>query len=241
MKIAWLFLCLVAVVGRDMASRAEESEILGSSPAVSTISVREAPSGPSGGRAIHDGRAIKDGVAINEILADPPDGEDGDANQDGERSTYGDEFVEIFNAGPDTANLRGWRIADAVDVRHAFPESIDVILPPGQFLTIFGGGVPAGFDGAVWVASSGRLSLNNTDDRVALVSASGDTVDVHTYGAEAGHNESLIRVPDGSGEWTRPSLQEWDWRFSPQEPNRGETGIRDASWGQVKRQYHVHG
>ncbi len=216
MKVAWLFLCLIVVVGSDIAGRAEES------------------------RSARLSRTHSD-IAINEILADPPDGEDGDSNRDGVRNTYADEFVEIYNAGADTADLRGWRIVDATGVRHVFPDSIDVLLPPGRFVTIFGGGDPTGFDGMVWVASSGRLSLNNSEDIVGLISASGDTMDVHAYGSEAGRNESLIRVPDGSGEWTRPSVEEWEWFFSPQEPNRGETGTGTPTWGQVKRQYHIHG
>ena len=35
-------------------------------------------------------------VVIDEILADPPTGSAGDANGDGTRNTYRDEFVEIF-------------------------------------------------------------------------------------------------------------------------------------------------
>ncbi len=213
MKVAWLFLCLIAVVGTDMAGRAEE----------------------------RDTARLTSGIAINEVLADPPEGENGDANRDGQRNTYGDEFVELYNSGPDTTDLSGWYIADAVDIRHVFPDSIEVLLAPGQFLTVFGGGDPTGFDGAVWVASSGRLSLNNSDDVVALISTSGDTMDVHTYGAEAGRNESLIRVPDGSGDWTRPSVEDWDWLFSPQEPNRGDTSAGNVSWGEVKRQYFARG
>ncbi|MCK4547060.1 MAG: lamin tail domain-containing protein [Candidatus Eisenbacteria sp.] len=216
MKIAWLFLCTVAVVSVDIASRAEEW---------GTISARR------------DGA----GITINEILADPPEGESGDANRDGERETYGDEFVEIYNAGPDTVNLRGWQIADATGVRHVFPDSVNVVLLPEGFVTVFGGGVPSGFGENVWVASSGRLALNNGGDQVTLVAVSGDTVDVVSYGSEGGHNESLILVPDGVGEWTRPSVEEWDWPFSPQEPNRGDTGAGGATWGRVKHQYRSHG
>ena len=216
MKVAWLFLFSLAVLGLTMAGRAEE-------PAYAVLY-----SGDSD-------------VVINEILADPPEGDAGDANGDGIRQTYGDEFVEIFNAGPDTVDLRGWQIADATGVRHVFPDTVDVYLLPEHFVTVFGGGEPTGFLSGVWVASSGRLSLNNGDDRVALVSAWGDTLDVHSYGSEAGHNESIIRVPDGTGEWTTPSEQEWEWLFSPHEPNRGDTPAEGATWGRLKRQYRFHG
>lgn len=216
MKVAWLFLCAALVLGNAMTGEAEEAK-------------RH--------RAL-----IKDiGVIINEILADPPEGEVGDANRDGVRHTYGDEFVELYNAGSRPANLRGWRIADATDARHLFPDTVDVILLPGQFMTVFGGGEPAGFEGGVWVASSGRLSLNNSEDQIALISAAGDTVDAHSYGSEAGRNESLIRVPDGTGSWTRPSEEGWDWPFSPQEANRGDSGTAEVSWGRLKGQYRLHG
>jgi hypothetical protein len=216
MKIAWPFLCVVVMLGTDVESRAE-------------------------GHSYPDGYRSTAGIVINEILADPPEGEIGDANRDGERQTYGDEFVEIYNASPDTANLAGWQIVDATDIRHTFPDSVSILLPPDRFITIFGGGLPSGFAEGVWVASSGRLALNNSGDRVALVSAGGDTVDVHGYGSEGGHDESLIRVPDGTGGWTRPSVEEWDWLFSPQEPNCGETATDDATWGRVKSQYRIHG
>jgi hypothetical protein len=216
MKIAWLFLCLFVVVGTVVAPRAEEYGSLGAYWNAT-------------------------GLVINEILADPPEGDTGDANRDGERHTYDDEFVEIYNTSPDTVSLCGWQIADATGIRHTFPDSVDVFLPPDAFLTVFGGGFPTGFPDGVSIASSGRLALNNGGDRVALISAGGDTVDVCEYGSEGGHNESLIRVPDGSGGWTRPSLEEWDWRFSPQESNSGETATNDATWGRVKQQYRLHG
>lgn len=216
MKVAWFFLCGILVVGTGLESAAEESHL------------ERAP--------FHTG-----GVAINEILADPPDGEAGDANRDGVRHTYADEFVELYNAGRDTIDLRSWQIADGISIRHTFPDSLDALLLPGEFVTVFGGGEPTGFGSGVWVASSGRLALNNSGDRVVLLSAHGDTVDVREYGAEAGRNESLIRVPDGLGEWTRPSQEGWDWFFSPHEANRGQTSTTRQSWGEIKRQYRAHG
>jgi len=216
MKVAWLFLFSVVVLGQTRASEARHF-----------------------GDALYDSE--DPGIVLNEILADPPDGDAGDANQDGVRHTYADEFVEIYNTGPDTVDLGGWQLVDAQSVRHVFPDTVDVLLLPGEFVTVFGGGEPSGFAGGVWVASSGRLSLNNGEDRVSLVTAWGDTVDVHEYGSEAGNDESMIRVPDGTGAWTRPSEQGWDTPFSPQGPNCGDTAAGDATWGQVKRQYRLHG
>ena len=36
---------------------------------------------------------------ISEVLADPPPGLGGDANGEGKRDSYQDEFVELFNGG----------------------------------------------------------------------------------------------------------------------------------------------
>jgi len=46
------------------------------------------------------------------VLADPAAGVEGDANGDGARHTYEDEFVEILNLGPTQVDLAGWRLGD---------------------------------------------------------------------------------------------------------------------------------
>ncbi|MFC1526504.1 hypothetical protein ACFL6X_06815, partial [Candidatus Latescibacterota bacterium] len=51
-------------------------------------------------------------VLIDEILADPPSGEEGDANGDGARHSYHDEFIELRNAGSDSVSVGGWRMGD---------------------------------------------------------------------------------------------------------------------------------
>ena len=51
-------------------------------------------------------------VVIDEVLADPPSGNIGDANRDGARKTYEDEFIELYNTGPDIVSLAGWRLGD---------------------------------------------------------------------------------------------------------------------------------
>ena len=52
-------------------------------------------------------------VVISEVLADPPSGLAGDANQDGVRETYGDEFIELYNAGSAPVDINGWRLGDS--------------------------------------------------------------------------------------------------------------------------------
>jgi hypothetical protein len=173
-------------------------------------------------------------VVLNEILADPPPDPNGDANGDGVRGTADDEFVELFNGGPDPVDLEGWSLHDATGLRHTF--AAGAILAPGGFYVVFGGGTPTGIPSDAVVASTGGLSLNNTADEVRLVGADDVTRDFHAYGAEANGDESLIRVPDG-GEWTRPSEAGHTWAYSPGLSNGGTSSVEPESWARIKALY----
>ncbi|HMB68004.1 MAG TPA: lamin tail domain-containing protein [bacterium] len=174
-------------------------------------------------------------VAINEMLADPPAGLDGDANGDGVRDTADDEFVEIMNRSAGPVDLTGWEIRDATSQRHVFASG--PVLQAGEMFVVFGGGSPTGIPAGADVASSGGLSLNNTADSVQLVDGGGVIQDAHTYGSEANADQSLIRVPDGTGAWTRPGDQGFGWAFSPGAANVGTTSITSTSWSRVKALY----
>jgi hypothetical protein len=134
-------------------------------------------------------------VVINELLADPS-ASAGDANGDGVINTSDDEFVELVNTGAGSVALTGWKLSDAVRVRHVFGEA-DVI-PGGGFFVVFGGGSPGGFSQAS-VASSGLLGLNNGGDTISLLGPDDAVLDMLTYGAEGGGDASLSRSPDGIG------------------------------------------
>ncbi len=142
-------------------------------------------------------------IVINEILADPPAGQSGDANGDGTRHSSEDEFIELVNGGDESIDISGWSLSDAARVRHIFPAGTQ--LGPGDALLVFGGGMPSGTFGHahVHVAESGGLSLNNTGDTITLSDASGRIVDSHTYGKEAGKDQSLVRSPDIDGEFVK--------------------------------------
>ncbi len=81
-------------------------------------------------------------VFVSEVLADPPSGLPGDANGDGERETYADEFVELRNAGPDTVDISGWRLGDDDTAISGWFEFPMTYLPPGARAVLFGGGTP---------------------------------------------------------------------------------------------------
>ncbi len=85
-------------------------------------------------------------IVFNEVLADPstddastPDVIEGDANGDGERSSSGDEFVELANVSDGPVDLSGWTLGDdEANVTFTFPEGY--ILPARGIVAVFGGG-----------------------------------------------------------------------------------------------------
>ena len=135
---------------------------------------------------------------INEIHADPASDLTGDANGDGTRYAYDDEFVELINNTVADVDISGWTLSDGSSIRHVFPAS--TVIPDGCAIVVFGGGTPTGSFGnvTVQIASSGQLSLNNSGDTVTLNNGTSDVVS-YTYGTEGGDNQSLTRDPDISG------------------------------------------
>jgi hypothetical protein len=186
-------------------------------------------------QALAPGERSAEIVTLNEILADPPPDAAGDANGDGIRDSAQDEFIEIYNAGSLPADLSGWTIQDLTDVRHEFEKGFT--LAPGELYVVFGGGVPTGIPSRSTVASSGGLSLNNTADEVRLVGSDATLRDAHTYAAEANADQSLIRQPDGTGNWTRPHDEGLSWDYSAGILNGTPTSVDAQSWGEVKARY----
>lgn len=144
-------------------------------------------------------------VIINEFLADPAPGLSGDANGDGVRDAEDDEFVEIFNNTGADVDISGWRLFDAVGIRHIFPAN--TIIPDGCAIVIFGGGAPTGNFGSalIQIASTGTLALNNTGDTIRLNNGVIDQAS-HNYGNEANNGQSQTRDPDITGGFVRHGL-----------------------------------
>jgi hypothetical protein len=137
-------------------------------------------------------------IGINEYLADPPDGQLGDANGDGVRDSAQDEFVEIVNRTSTIMDISGFTVGDADATRFTFPPG--TVIPAGEAAVIFGGGHPEGDfgnarpNGLVFTAP---LSLNNGGDTIALKNASSVSLESISYVAtEGGANQSLNRNPD---------------------------------------------
>jgi hypothetical protein len=151
------------------------------------------------------GAGVKEVVVINEILADPPAGEAGDANGDGIRNSNKDEFVELLNIGRYAVDLTGVQLFDAGSSsknRFTFPDG--TWLGPSAHLVLFGGGAPPPSNGQIYV-DDGKIGggLRNSGDDLFLINPeNGDTLASASYGAEGGKNQSLVRFPEGTGEFT---------------------------------------
>ena len=141
-------------------------------------------------------------VFISEILADPPNELAGDANGDGARDSFADEFVELYNIGPDTLSLGGWKLGDddaAPSSFFQFPEGTH--LAPGDYLVLFGGGPPTGFTVPAF-ADDGRIGdgLSNSGDTVLLFDTLGDTAAV-VLGHDWPADRAVVRSAEGAGDF----------------------------------------
>ncbi|MDP6699403.1 MAG: lamin tail domain-containing protein, partial [Candidatus Latescibacteria bacterium] len=131
-------------------------------------------------------------VRIAEILSDPPQGLSGDANGDGRRHAFEDEFVELHNAGPAPIDLGGCRLAD--DKRPIFSFPASTILSPDARAVVFGGG-RAFPDGDLRFTAGGRLGdgLGNRRDALYLIGPAGrDTLARLAYDLHRDPDQSLL-------------------------------------------------
>ena len=169
-------------------------------------------------------------VFVSEVLADPPSGLPGDANGDGERETYADEFVELRNAGPDTVDISGWRLGDDDTAISGWFEFPMTYLPPGARAVLFGGGTPTTIPPPAY-ADDGRIGdgLANGGDRVLLITASGDTADI-VDGIGWGNDRSVVRESAGEAPQPHDAPADVTERFSP-----GRAALTTAGAGDEPR------
>ena len=140
------------------------------------------------------------GWVINEILADP-DPDDGDANGDGNVDTTEDEFVEILNLGDEDRDISGWTLSDGAGVQHIFLPG--TVVPAECAIVVFGGGtVGFEFNGALTqIATTGGLGLNNGGDSLTLADDQAAPQAIASYGEEGASDQSLVRDPEGTGDF----------------------------------------
>jgi hypothetical protein len=126
-----------------------------------------------------EGRSYEDSphaVKISEVLASAGAGLDDAAH----------EWVELYNAGPESVELGGWSLADNVAADTLPPAA----LPPGAYAVVtaspdFQRQYPA-FRGALLVLADGRIGngLANESDRLLLLDEEGRPVDALSYGLD---------------------------------------------------------
>jgi len=160
-------------------------------------------------------------IVIDEVLADPGSGLSGDANGDGTRQTFADEFVELLNRGPEAVDLEGWRLGDDDAAAVSWFEFPPLTwLPAGSRAVLFGGGTPQGFaDPATIFTDDGRIGdgLSNSGDGLFLIDADGDTASTVASDLSWNSNQSVTRYPSGDGPFVAHSAPPGDGRLhSPQ-------------------------
>lgn len=131
-------------------------------------------------------------VFIEEILSDVPAGDQGDANRDGVRDPYDDEFVEVSNATDESIGLRGIEIHVNGTAKYRFDQ--EDCLAPRSVIVVFSGG-PSGSDRRV---AGKRFGLANSGGQVTLVQAN-VTLDSIEYAGDA--EGSWVRVVPHHGEF----------------------------------------
>jgi hypothetical protein len=134
-------------------------------------------------------------VFINEYLANEPSGPLPDG---GYGALTDHEFVELVNAGPQAADLSQWTLWDSNGQlpRHVFAPG--TVLESGKAWVVYGGAsaFPPGTP-STEAASSGRLGLNNTTDRIYLVNPLNAIVSDQSY-SNPPESESFNQVLDGN-------------------------------------------
>jgi hypothetical protein len=158
-------------------------------------------------------------VVINEIHYDPA------------IKTEFVEFVELYNAGDEAAELNGWRLTNAVDFTFSTTS-----LDPGEYLVVSED--PSAVQSKFGVASSGPYTgkLSNAGDRVELRDETDLLVDVVDYGV--GFPWPVVGGDEGSSiELVHPSLDNdlgGNWRSKTADAATNELFSAGESWRYFK-------
>ena len=135
---------------------------------------------------------------ISEVLADPPKGPAGDANQDGQGDPYEDEFIELYNAGPDTVSLASWQVGDTASLNGYFRFPPGAFIAPGSYAVLFGGGNPTGFTVPVYTADGVICDgLTDKGEDIYLIDKTGVIVSSVSLPIWP-DDQSIIRTPSDS-------------------------------------------
>lgn len=150
-------------------------------------------------------------LVINEVLAHVPTGDAGDANGDGTRDAYDDEFVEIINRSDDLLDVSGVRLRIGQHDKFNFEA---VCLKSLEAAVVFGGGQPAAQPNYQVYTARSRFALGNSGGSVSLLDADGAQIDAMSYGESPPVSLTLSPEVEGS-EYVAHTELNPDLIFSP--------------------------
>ena len=155
-------------------------------------------------------------IFISEVLADPPTGSAGDANQDGHCDPYEDEFIELYNASTDTISLASWQLGDSASLHDYFRFPPGASIAPHSYVVLFGGGSPTGFTVPVYT-DDGKIGngLTNAGEAIYLIDKTGYPVARVTHDSWP-DDQSIVRTPpDGDAFLPHTTASPTQAPFSP--------------------------
>ena len=122
----------------------------------------------------NDNFSLQTGIVINEVYPNPPG------------SDTEDEFVEIFNQGKETIDLKDWQLSDSTKKKYTIKQGV---LKSGDYLVL--------------KRSMTDIALNNTGgDEVKLYAPNGSVVDLVSYPGSASEKLSYAKQEDSTWVWT---------------------------------------
>ena len=179
-----------------------------------TVSHNKAPFSP--GHAPGAQHSLTYSLIISEVLADPPAGLAGDANRDGQRDPYEDEFIEIYNAGPIPISLAGWRLGDAGSLRGYFRFPPGAVIEPDSYVVLFGGGNPSGFTIPVYT-DDGTIGdgLTDSGESIHLIDDHGHEISFLSQSTWPNAQSLVCTSPDSSAFVPHKTASQTRAPFSP--------------------------
>lgn len=130
-------------------------------------------------------------LVINEVYANVAPGDAGDANGDGVRDAYSDEFVEIVNVGTDTLKLDTVALFVGTTLKFRFDEPY--CLQPSRGLVVFSRGTPSLSPDISVITADTRLTLTNAGGSVQLKR---DQTVLDRFDWGEGPQTSMVRQPE---------------------------------------------
>lgn len=152
-------------------------------------------------------------LVINEVLMNVPTGEAGDANADGVRDAYDDEFLELVNVSEERLDLEGIEVLNGEKVKHTF---LSLCLAPREAVVLFSGPKGRGViarDGVIFMGADTRLGFSNSAGGISLRHPSGRTLFSFSY--EQSRQASYVLWPELTGAQLVPHDTLLEALFSP--------------------------